>query len=248
MPLPSLQLPPVRLPALQAHEWLDATFIHWRYEAADVQRLLPSGLTVQTYDGSAWVGLVVLKMRVGVPLRRSASPAIDVLEANLRTYVTGPDGGTGVHFLSIDCDRWSVCVGGRMVGVRYFPAYQDMTRNGSSLAYSGDRYGGKASYDIAVEAGDAIHTGPLEEWLTGRFAQYSAVGPARLHVQLAHAPWPLRSATLTRCRQTVTGASGLPVPAAEPVVHFTHGVRDVVLELPTVFTPSPGFRTGEVTP
>jgi len=228
----------LRTPVLQAHEWLDATFIHWRYDPADVQRLLPSGLTVETRDGSAWVGLVVLKMRVGLPFRRSVRPAIDVLEANLRTYVTGPDGDTGVYFLSIDCDRWSVCAGGRMVGVPYFPAYQDMTRDGSALTYSGDRYGGKASYDIAVTVGDRIETGPFETWLTGRFGQYSAVGPARLHVPVEHGPWPLRSATLTRCRQSVAEASGLPTPVEEPVVHFTHGVRAVILGLPTVFTPT----------
>jgi uncharacterized protein YqjF (DUF2071 family) len=227
-----------RTPVLQAHDWLDVTFIHWRYDAADVQRLVPSGLTVESYDGSAWVGLVVLTMLVGFPLRRSVRPGMVVLEANLRTYVTGPDGGTGIYFLSIDCDRWSVCAGGRMLGVPYFPAHQDMTRNGGALTYSGDRIGGGASYQISVRAGEPIETGALDEWLTARFSQYSAVGPARLQVPVAHAPWPLRSASVTHCRQTVTEASGLPAPAGQPVVHVSEGVRDVILGLPNVFTPT----------
>ncbi|MCU1677016.1 MAG: sle [Frankiales bacterium] len=231
-----MNIPPVGLPALQAHEWLDTTFIHWRYDEADVQRLVPSGLTVESYDGSAWVGLVCLKMRVGLPLRRRVRPSIQVLEANLRTYVTGPDGEAGVYFLSIDCDRWSVCAGGRALGVPYFPAYQDMSRDGDALTYSGTRYGGKASYDVAVQVGDVLEAGPLEEWLTGRFAQYSALGGARLRVPVTHAPWPLRRGGLTRCEQTVVQASGLPAPLGEPVVQFSHGVRDVVLDLPTVFT------------
>ncbi len=230
----------LRTPVLQAHDWLDATFIHWRYDAADVQWLLPSGLTVETYDGSAWVGLVVLKMRVGIPFRRSAQPGLGILEANLRTYVTGPDGATGVHFLSIECDHVSVCAGGRLLGVPYFPAHQDMTRDGDAFTYSGDRWGGKASYDIAVQAGPPIAPGADETWLTGRFSQYSAVGPARLHVPVEHGPWPLRSATLTRCEQTVTHARGLPAPAGEPVALFTDGVSDVILGLPTVYTPTPG--------
>ncbi|MEA2368005.1 MAG: uncharacterized protein QOH38_723 [Thermoleophilaceae bacterium] len=234
-----MKLPAPRLPVLQAHEWRDATFLHWRYDAADVQRLLPSGLTIESYDGSAWVGLVLLRMRVGLPFSRSISPAIWVLEANLRTYVIGPDGEAGVYFLSIDCDRWSVCAGGRMVGVPYFPAYQDMTRDGGALSYSGDRYGGKASYDIAVHAGEEIAApSELDTWLTARFAQYSALGPARLRIPVTHAPWPLRKGGLARCRQNLTQAAGLSSPVGEPVVHFTHGVTDVILDLPTVFTPT----------
>ena len=235
-----MKLPAVRLPVLQAHEWRDATFLHWRYDAADVQRLLPSGLTAESYDGSAWVGLVLLRMRVGIPLRRHVEPGIWILEANLRTYVTGPDGQTGVHFLSIDCDSWSVCAGGRAVGVHYFPAYQDMTRDGGALTYSGDRYGGRASYNVAVNAGEVIgEPDELDRWLTGRFSQYSAIGPARLRVGLTHAPWPLRKARVSRCEQTVLQAAGLPAPTGDPLVLFSHGVTDVLLDLPTVFTPTP---------
>ena len=40
------------------HRWDRLTFLHWRYDADVVQRLLPAGLTVETFDGSAWVGLV----------------------------------------------------------------------------------------------------------------------------------------------------------------------------------------------
>ena len=48
---------------LQAHQWRDATFLHWRFPPDVVARLLPRGLTPELYDGSAWVSLVVLRMR-----------------------------------------------------------------------------------------------------------------------------------------------------------------------------------------
>lgn len=38
--------------------WSQITFFHWRYPPAVVQSLLPGGLTVETLDGSAWVGLI----------------------------------------------------------------------------------------------------------------------------------------------------------------------------------------------
>ncbi|MDQ1701740.1 MAG: uncharacterized protein QOF57_992 [Frankiaceae bacterium] len=232
--------PALRGVVMGAHEWRDVTFLHWRYDAADIQRLLPHGLTVETRDGSAWVGLVLLRMRVGPPLTRLIRPAIRVLEANLRTYVTGPDGEPGVYFLSIDCDRWSVCTGGRAVGVRYLPARQHMSREQSEVHYWGARYGGRASYDIAVDVGDPMIPGDVDDWLTARFAVYGALGPALVRVPATHAAWPLRTATLQHADETLLAAAGLQAPVTPPLVHFSRGVTDVVLGLPTVFTPSGG--------
>ncbi|GAA1038709.1 hypothetical protein GCM10009557_55470 [Virgisporangium ochraceum] len=82
--------------------WLDLTFLHWRYPADVVQRLLPPGLTVQEFDGSAWIGLVPFTMS-GV--RFPGVPALPWMsrfpETNVRTYVTGPDGSQGIWFFSL---------------------------------------------------------------------------------------------------------------------------------------------------
>jgi uncharacterized protein YqjF (DUF2071 family) len=53
--------------------WELLTFLHWPYEPRLVQALLPPGLTVETYDGQAWVGLVPFRMRVA-PFRLPALP------------------------------------------------------------------------------------------------------------------------------------------------------------------------------
>lgn len=54
--------------ALMVQRWLTLTFLHWRYDPAVVQALLPSGLRVDVRDGVAWVGLVPFWMTVRVPL------------------------------------------------------------------------------------------------------------------------------------------------------------------------------------
>ena len=41
-----------------------AHVLHWSYDPDVVQRLLPGGLTVDTFGGAAWVGLVPFFMRV----------------------------------------------------------------------------------------------------------------------------------------------------------------------------------------
>ena len=58
---------PVRF-AVMRQEWRDLAYVHWRYEPSVVQALLPEQLTVDTFDGSAWVGLIPFSMRnIGLP-------------------------------------------------------------------------------------------------------------------------------------------------------------------------------------
>src|SRR5687768_9029688 len=89
----------VSLPLLRA-SWQTLTFVHWCVEPDRIQKLLPDGLTVDVYDGAAWVGLtpfVMANMRPpGVPdlprLKKWARVAgvASTPETNLRTYVRGP--------------------------------------------------------------------------------------------------------------------------------------------------------------
>ena len=94
----------VRRPAT-IQRWRALTFLHWRYEPASVQRLLPAGLEVDTWDGSAWVSLTPFLM---VDIQIADLPPVPMLstfpETNLRTYVRGPDGRDGLWFLSLEAD------------------------------------------------------------------------------------------------------------------------------------------------
>ena len=54
--------------------WHDLTAVHWRYDPAEVQSLLPNGFAVDTFDGSAWVGLIPFHMR---RVRLPRLPALD---------------------------------------------------------------------------------------------------------------------------------------------------------------------------
>ena len=86
--------------------WKDLTFVHVAYDPQVVQRRLPQGLTVDTFEGRAWVGLVAFHME---NIRLPYLPPVPYLgtfpETNVRTYVRGPDGRPGVWFDSLDITR-----------------------------------------------------------------------------------------------------------------------------------------------
>lgn len=89
-----------------AQTWKSLLFLHWEVDAAFLQSLLPRGLTVDTWEGRAYVGMVVFFMRDIRPLWCPSIPWLsNFLELNVRSYVIGPDGTPGVWFHSLDCNQ-----------------------------------------------------------------------------------------------------------------------------------------------
>ena len=87
--------------------WNDLLFAHWPVPAAQVAALLPDGLQVDTFEGSAWLGVVPfwmdrIKIR-GVP---PVPGARSFPELNLRTYVRDQTTRSrGVYFFSLDASN-----------------------------------------------------------------------------------------------------------------------------------------------
>ena len=87
--------------------WNDLLFAHWPIPAAKLESLLPPGLQVDTFDQSAWVGVVPFWMdRVqlrGVPRIPGASR---FPELNLRTYVRERNTNrAGVYFFCLEASN-----------------------------------------------------------------------------------------------------------------------------------------------
>lgn len=56
--------------------WSRLLFLHWRWNIDDLQSKVPDGLRVETYDGSAWLGVVPFFMRSIRPRYLPALPWI----------------------------------------------------------------------------------------------------------------------------------------------------------------------------
>jgi uncharacterized protein YqjF (DUF2071 family) len=226
-PAPSIPRP------VMHQDWRTLTFLHWRYPPAAVQRLLPPGIEVETFDGEAWVSLVPFLMdRVRAP----GLPALPWLsrfpETNVRTYVRGPDGRTGIWFFSLDAARMPAVLAGRTAfGLPYYWSRMSVRRVADAVAYHSRRqWPGPAGVhcDAQIEWGEPIaeeDLGELDYFLTARFRLYSVFAGRVVGVDAAHDPWPLRKAWLGHLRQNVIEAAGLPSPTGSPLMHASTGVR-----------------------
>jgi len=210
-------------------KWLNLTFMHWRFAPEQVQAMLPSDLTVDTFDGAAWVGLVPFQMEVqfpgGIPIPREGT----FPETNVRTYVRGPDGTPGVWFSSLEAGRLSATAMARATyGLPYF--WASMTAQGDDQEWryrSQRRWPGPkgARCNVDVEIGDAIpEHSTLDRFLTARWGLYSTFLGKTMYAPVTHERWPLHHAVVHRLDDTLMSAAGLTPPDEDPVVHWTPGV------------------------
>ena len=210
--------------------WRNLAFMHWSFEPSVVQALLPDDLTVDTWDGSAWVGLVPFEMEVqlpgGIPIPREGR----FPETNVRTYVRGPDGTPGVWFMSLEAARLSATSVARATyGLPYFWASMSVTNAGPIWAYQSSRkWPGPrgASHESAMNVGGVVHEQtPFEQFLTARWGLFSTFAGRTLYAPIWHEPWELRRAELLHLDDALMDAGGVPIPDEAPVLHWTKGVE-----------------------
>ncbi len=205
--------------------WRFLTFLHWRYDAEVIRGLIPSGLTLDTFDGAAWVGLTPFLL---TGLRLPFLPALPYIsrfpETNVRTYVRGPGGERGVWFFTLEAQRLAAVVGARsLYRLPYRWAKMRVTRTGEQVAYQSARRWpfGQARTDIAVRPGEPMPAASFDNFLTARFRLYTKAGKRLAFAQIEHEPWPLHSARLIRLDQNLIEGSGVQPPVGDPVIHYS---------------------------
>ncbi len=223
-----IRRPPMRM------KWEQLTMLHWRYPAEEVQALLPDGLEVETFDGSAWVGLVPFQMRVDVPFLPELPSVLHFPETNVRTYTQCRSGRPGVYFFSLEASSLPAVVTARLgYQVPYFWATMEIEQppvddgGAERLIYRSRRRWPKprgARSLVEIEVGDPFEpeeAGDLDRFLTARWALYGDLGPWITYAEMFHEPWPLHHATVVKWYDDLVAASGLTAPTDAPIVHYS---------------------------
>lgn len=211
------------------HRWRWLTFLHWPYEPGSIRRLLPEQLTLDTWDGAAWIGLTPFLLSGLRPPRAPALPWISQFpETNVRTYVRGPDGQPGIWFFTLEAGRLAAVAGARaLYRLPYRWAEMRVRRQERIVEYEHRRKRpfGSAQSSIAVQQGVPIQANDFDNFLTARYRLYTMMGKRLAFAQIEHAPWPLHSARVLHLEQNLIERSGLPKPHTAPLIHFSPDLR-----------------------
>ena len=214
------------------HCWRSLSFLHWKVDAAPIQRLLPDGLTVDTFEGVAYVGLVAFTMH---GIRLSWLPAVPGTsafhETNARTYVVDEHGRPGVWFFSLEAaNGLMVQIARKWYRLPYHRARMDVQSDGGASRYCSDRLGPQPVQAMCrVATADygqhfLARPGTLEFFLAERYCLFTRSNNTLFIGHVNHAAYQLHSAKCTECEETLLRSAGLDRPDEDPIAHFSPGV------------------------
>src|SRR3954451_7648725 len=227
--------PTVRPPGpwFMTQTWHNLLFAHWPVTPELLRPLVLEALDIDTFDGSAWIGVVTFRLS---HIRLHFLPEIPLFsafpEVNVRTYVSH-GGKQGVLFLSLDTDnRLVVEVGRRLFRLAYHPALVSLRRRGRRYRFCAERReklspeaAFQATYEPAGEA-ELCAPGSLGSWLTERYCYYAANKKGKLYrCDIAHEPWSIQEAHADILENNITEALGIKLPDTEPVLHYAHEMK-----------------------
>ena len=229
--------------------WERLLFALWRVVPSVLRSQLPPGLSLDLYEGEAWVAVTpfeITRLRLrGIPPVPGTSR---FPELNVRTYVTA-GGKPGVLFFSLDAGSAIAVFFARLLyRLPYFHARMASVRRGEAVSYRCDRGAGDgpgaeflADYAPVGEPFRAV-AGSREEWLTGRCRLYASHRGGLLRAEIEHEPWTLRAARAEILRNTMAAATGIAL-AGEPLLHYSESL-DVRVEWPERADPGEPTSTG----
>lgn len=212
--------------------WGKLLFMHWPVAPQLLRPLIPPQLSIDTYEGRAWVGVVPFTMW-GV--RASFLPPVPGAHAfhelNVRIYVHF-DGAPGVWFLSMDASNMLAVWGARkFYSLPYYNARMSLRQDAQTIHYGSERVDARAepaAFDATWQVGEPLEqaaTDSLTFFLTERYCLYAARREELFRCRIHHQPWPLRRAELSRLDSTMLEALGLPTPQGEPLLHYAEAIK-----------------------
>lgn len=206
--------------------WDKLLFMHWRVPREALRPLIPEPLHIDTYDGSAWIGVTPFTMPA---FRLRGAPALPLVssshELNVRTYVHY-EGVPGVWFLSLDASNPLAVLGARMgFGLPYYAAWMTLREQDQAIRFTSRRWhptAPPARFAVTWRGGQrlpAAQPGTLDFFLIERYCLYAAFGGRLFRARIFHDPWPLRSAEVDDLTSTMIASHGLSTPHDEPLLH-----------------------------
>lgn len=227
--------------------WRHLLFLHWDFDPQSVQKLLPDGLEVDTFQGRAYVGLVPFVMQ---NVRPALVPDLGNLgrsyenfaELNVRTYVI-KNGERGVWFFSLDAASSLAVLAARVwFHLPYFKARMRLSRaRNGDFRFQSRRLWPRSlparcdarcdvRYRIEGEVAPAQNES-LEQFLVERYTLYSRQNGALFRGRVHHLPYQIQRAKIEHLRQNCVQAAGFSPPSGAPHTLYSRGVDVEVFPL-----------------
>jgi uncharacterized protein YqjF (DUF2071 family) len=221
--------------AIMHQRWAELGFLHWPVPVAALRGLVPDALTIDTYEGQAYVGVIPFTVTGARPMLMPPLPWVsDFHEVNVRTYVHLDGADPGVWFFSLDASNPVMVAAARaLFRLPYHHARMEMDVDAGGVDFRSER----ASLESAVFAAryeplgraEAPAVGSLEYFLAERYLLYTTADRRLWQAQVHHEPYPLQGARVEVMVEGLVDAAGIARPEGQPPL--AHFAREVHVEI-----------------
>ncbi len=216
--------------------WRDFLCLSWPIPAEDIQRLVPEQLTIDRFDGKAYISIVAFRAADSRPAFAPKMLGAGWNEVNVRTYVHRDGKEPGVYMLAIDTDSFVASLGMRMgAGAAARTSTIEHHHEDGQLIWRCERPGG-AFFDVLCQLGGrsgAAEPGTLDHFLLERYFMHQERPGTLWTMRIHHPPIDAERARVLELEDRLVGALGLPEREGHPIVHYAREVK-TELFLPSI--------------
>lgn len=231
---------------LLSQSWNDVLLAHFAIEPAVLRKLVPDELTLELYDGAAWLTVSPFCASHVRPFGVPPMPALSFFsQINVRTYVT-MGGKSGLYYFSVDAASLSAVWFARVFfRMQYWHSsiqvsgatIQSRKSAETAIHFRAKRLHGPAAQQGAAEL-DVVYApygemekaraGSLDAFLTERYCVYSWHRNKYYRTEVHHQPWGLQHVQVDFRANSIAEPLRLALPGEPALCHFSRSLKMLV--------------------
>lgn len=212
-------------------DWKEILFLHWEQDPKEIQKTLPPGLSVDTFQEKAYLSITpFLLENVSLPSLPPIPGMSNFIEVNLRTYVYDNEGNPGIWFYSLDLNSsMAAKMAKKSFSLPYFSADLEKKKKGNALTISGSRKDSEIKMKFNYEPLGTPHFAEpetLEFFLLERYALFSFSANQLSIGRVHHAPYPISNLNVMECSTNL-----IKIERKPDLAHYSSGVSVEIFPL-----------------
>lgn len=173
---------------LISQKWSHLLFINFSIAPSTVQKFLPAGVELDTYEGRAYLSIVPFCMSQVRFFGSYPLPFSTLYELNIRTYVK-VGGNKGIYFFTLDTDHLIASfVAQSFFGLPYRFRPMSLTLD-PTYTFSAERF------RCQVSLGENLEKDSFNTWISERYSLFADHKNSLYQGVAQHEPWRLKKVT-----------------------------------------------------